>query len=233
MPLPISNTEYVYCNLRREIIYGELEPGQRLLIRELSQRFGTSNTPVIEAIRRLEQDGLIVSRVNAGAQVREWTAQEIVRAYLTREVVDGVAARLFVAFATDEQRAELTRLNENYHRVVEGDETATQRREAEAAYHLHVVQATLPWPMQNAMESICAITMTFLSAFPSALSQPYDPCSHDALTGVLLGDDPQAAETKAREHVRGALNHLLEINVLEASDVSNTVELTESLSVFL
>jgi DNA-binding GntR family transcriptional regulator len=222
MSLPISNTEHVYRQLRRQIITGELAPGERLLIRGLCERFGTSNSPVIEAIRRLEQEGLVLSRTNAGAQVKEWNTQDLVRSYLTRSAVDGMAARLFVDCATQEQRDKLVELNEGFNRAARGEDIILLR-EADAAYHLYVISCTLSLPIQKAMESVYAVSMTFFGN-NSAFSSPFVENQHDEMTEVFLGSDPDAAENLVRDAMRGVLRNLVERGIIDQKDIPASIE---------
>lgn len=220
MSLPISNTEHVYRQLRRQIITGELAPGERLLIRGLCERFGTSNSPVIEAIRRLEQEGLVVSRPNAGAQVREWSSAEVVRSYMTRNAIDSVAARLFVEFASDEQRDMLRSLNEKYREIAL--ESAKERCEADANYHMHIVSSVMPEPVQKLMEVLYAITMTLHNTMPDVKSVSPLPSTHDELTEILTGDDPEAAERAAFYHLCH-FSELAEIGLVREEDIPRSI----------
>lgn len=223
MSLPISNTEHVYRQLRRRIITGELAPGERLLIRGLCEQFGTSNSPVIEAIRRLEQEGLITSRQNAGAQVTEWNTQDVVRSFLTREVNDGLAAQLFVECASTKEQDKLLQLNQDYHQATRAQD-AIRVREADTNYHLHIIGCTFPMPMQKAMESSYAVTMTHFSNHAVVPAQFHED-THDELTDIYLGDDPERAAEVAREHVRGALSQVVRMGILRSEDVPVSIAL--------
>lgn len=222
MPLPISNAEHIYRSMRHSIINGELAQGERLLIRVLCEQFGTSSSPVIEAIRRLEQEGLVTSRPNAGAQVTEWSAKDVVHSYIVREALDAKAARLFVDCATQEQRQTLTELNENFHEASRS-RNVTQAREADTAYHQHIISCTMPFPIQKAMESVYAITMAFISNQPN-IPQMFQEDMHDEMTDVLLGDDPVAAEVFVRDSMRGALGALIQFGIIDQKAVPISVE---------
>lgn len=222
MPLPISNAEYIYRSLRLSIINGELAQGERLLIRTICEQFGTSSSPVIEAIRRLEQEGLVTSRPNAGAQVTEWSGKDVVHSYIVREALDAKAARLFVDCATPEQRQRLIELNEKFHEASR-NQNVVQVREADTAYHQHIICCTLPLPIQKAMESVYAITMAFISNQPN-FSQLFREGMHDEMTDVLLGDDPVAAEIYVRTSMRRALEKLIQFGIVDERDVPVSVE---------
>lgn len=81
--------------LRELILTHRLPPGSRLLQTELSERLGVSRTPLREAIRLLEYDGLVrVSNGNRTVEVAENSSGELRELYEVREVIDGLAARL-------------------------------------------------------------------------------------------------------------------------------------------
>ncbi len=69
--------EVVFVTLRRQILRGELKPGERLMEISLANRLGVSRTPIREAIRKLEHEGLVVMVPRRGAHVAEITRQEL------------------------------------------------------------------------------------------------------------------------------------------------------------
>jgi DNA-binding GntR family transcriptional regulator len=82
--------------LRQSIISGRLAPGSRLIERELIKMMDVSRTVIREALRQLETEGLVATIANKGPVVRELTASEAKDLYAIREVLVGLAARLFV-----------------------------------------------------------------------------------------------------------------------------------------
>jgi DNA-binding GntR family transcriptional regulator len=99
----------VLDQLRQSIIAGRLNPGERLVERELISMMGVSRTVVREALRQLESEGLITIIPNKGPVVRELTLEEARDLYSIRAVLEGLAARLFVENASEEQIAKLER----------------------------------------------------------------------------------------------------------------------------
>ena len=73
--LPLRDV--VFNTLRQAILRGELKPGERLMEIALSQRLGVSRTPVREAIRMLEQEGLVIMIPRKGAQVAEISEKDL------------------------------------------------------------------------------------------------------------------------------------------------------------
>jgi GntR family transcriptional regulator, trigonelline degradation regulator len=97
----------VLDELRQSIITGNLNPGERLVERELIAMMGVSRTVIREALRQLESEGLVAIIPNKGPVVRTLTVEEAHDLYAIRAVLEGLAARLFVEQADDKQIARL------------------------------------------------------------------------------------------------------------------------------
>ncbi|WP_116084880.1 GntR family transcriptional regulator [Tropicimonas sp. IMCC34011] len=109
-----------YERLLEEIRRGDLKPGARLTETEIASRLNISRTPVREAIRRLEADGLVAHEPRSGATVRTLDYAEVMELYEMRTVLEGTAARLAARAATDVEMAELEAINEEM-REANGD----------------------------------------------------------------------------------------------------------------
>lgn len=90
----ISDSERAYRHLRREIIEGRTEPGERIVEARVADALDVSRTPVREAVRRLETEGLVVTKPNRGAQVRTMTGAEVVDLYQARARLEGFMSEL-------------------------------------------------------------------------------------------------------------------------------------------
>lgn len=123
--------------LRDEIVRGTFEPGERLRLEELAQRFDVSTMPIREALGILESDGLVTIQPHRGAQVTRFTADEIREIYEMRAVLEQLAtvkatpklmaedfARLSALVAEMEHPAEqfdvvrFSRNNMEFHQVI-------------------------------------------------------------------------------------------------------------------
>lgn len=92
----------VYDRLRRAIVEGRYPPGARLVEQRLAEELDVSRTPVREAVRRLESEGLVVVERNRGAHVRPLSEGEIADLYEVRSRLEAYAAELAAARATAE-----------------------------------------------------------------------------------------------------------------------------------
>lgn len=102
-----SSDESAYEHLRAGIVEGRYPPGARLVEQAIAAAIGVSRTPVREALRRLESDGLVISERNRGVVVRSVTSAEVDDLYELRGRLESYAAELAAARATPEQVAEV------------------------------------------------------------------------------------------------------------------------------
>ena len=132
-----SLPDWVYEHIRDAIRSGRFVPGARLRERDVATQLSTSRTPVREALRRLEVEGLLTSSAQRGLRVAELDQQQINELYFMREVLEGTAASLAARNASkaelqlmrmivDEEAdllsspADLGRLNYTLHQTIQG-----------------------------------------------------------------------------------------------------------------
>jgi DNA-binding GntR family transcriptional regulator len=96
-----------YQQIVRDIRVGDLLPGDRLTEVELAARFGMSRTPVREAIRQLEADGLVMHLPRLGATIRTLDHSEISELYDMRAVLESTAARFAARSASEVELSEI------------------------------------------------------------------------------------------------------------------------------
>lgn len=100
----------VHSRLRKAIIEGGFRPGDRLIERKLAAQLKVSRTPVREAIRVLEREGLVSHIPRVGAAVAKVDPGDVLDVYRIRAVLEGLAARLAAERIKGEQLENLTRL---------------------------------------------------------------------------------------------------------------------------
>ncbi|MBR8145609.1 GntR family transcriptional regulator [Burkholderia vietnamiensis] len=128
-----STADAVAASLREMIINGELQAGERLVERDLAERFGISRIPMREAIQRLEREGLLDIFRNRGAVVRMLSASDVQEIYDMRTLLEGDAIYRSVKRLDDETlaRAELV------HRLL--GESSVPRRQGELNREFHAL----------------------------------------------------------------------------------------------
>ncbi|MGH9018530.1 MAG: GntR family transcriptional regulator, partial [Acidimicrobiales bacterium] len=95
-----GSVSLAYDRIRRSIVDGSYPPGSRLVEQALSSELDLSRTPIREALRRLEVEGLVLYRRHRGAVVRTTTADEVIDLYELRARLESYAAELAAARST-------------------------------------------------------------------------------------------------------------------------------------
>ena len=95
--LPLRDV--VFLTLRQAILKGELEPGERLMEISLANQLGVSRTPIREAIRKLELEGLVVMVPRKGAEVASITEKDMRDVLEVRCDLDAFSVKLAYSFA--------------------------------------------------------------------------------------------------------------------------------------
>jgi DNA-binding GntR family transcriptional regulator len=114
--LPLRDV--VFNTLRQAILRGEMEPGERLMEIQLAQKLGVSRTPIREAIRKLELEGLVVMIPRKGAEVAHITEKDMRDVLEVRSTLEELAVTLAIQNATDEKIEELRAANKVFESAV-------------------------------------------------------------------------------------------------------------------
>lgn len=134
-------SDQVYGRIRQSILDGEIAPGQRLVESEIARRYGISQAPVREAIKKLEHEGLVTYRKRRGNYVTVISAEETRQARQVRTVIEELAAReLAGKLRPDDEQALMTAIDEMRHGAREKDPVRVRR--ADLAFHRRVCEAT-------------------------------------------------------------------------------------------
>lgn len=137
--LPLRDV--VFKTLRQAILTGELKPGERLMEIHLANRLGVSRTPIREAIRMLELEGLVTMIPRKGAEVSRISKQDISDVLEVRASLDALAVRLCCERITEEEIQKLEDAVKAFSEAVaSGDLTAVAQ--ADVDYHDIIVNAS-------------------------------------------------------------------------------------------
>jgi DNA-binding GntR family transcriptional regulator len=116
--LPLENykplRDVVFDYMKDAIITGKLKPGERLMEVQLAEKLGVSRTPVREAIRKLELEGLVVMVPRKGAYVADLDAKDLLNVLEVRSSLEGLAASLAAERITEEEIDKLKKIIEEF-----------------------------------------------------------------------------------------------------------------------
>lgn len=115
--------ELVYEELRNLILSGEIKPGTRMMEIELADSMGVSRTPIREAIRKLEKEGLVTIEPRKGAYVSTISMNDIVNILQIRGTLEGLAAMLAATRIKEIELMKLKEASQAFDRAVEEGNT--------------------------------------------------------------------------------------------------------------
>jgi DNA-binding GntR family transcriptional regulator len=191
----------VYESLREAILVGSLEPGARVVEAEIARQMGISRGPIREALRHLEQDGLVEYRPRRGTVVAALTRKRVLDTYAVRSVLEGLAAEQAAERITDHEVAELEALLERMLACARAGDLRGMLR-IDVAFHERICAIAgnpvllrswrglgpLAWRLLADSKALSGYTVTELAE------------RHRPLIQALAGRDPERAAKVAREH---------------------------------
>lgn len=191
----------VYARLLSELRDGRLNAGDRLRETELAERFGMSRTPVREAIRQLEADGIVTHIPRQGATIRTLDYAEVMELYEMRAVLEGTAARLAARAASEIEIEELVEMNDQMAALGDAPEAFILNRQ----FHMALLDAA---KNRFLAQSIHALQKALMILGPTTLTEPDRAAraieEHVDVLDAIKARDGVSAETAMRRHIEAA-----------------------------
>lgn len=197
--LPLRDV--VFQTLRQAILRGELQPGERLMEIQLANKLGVSRTPIREAIRKLELEGLVLMIPRKGAEVAEITEKSLRDVLEVRGSLEELAVELACERITQEQIEELKSAAKEFEITLK-DGDLTEYAEADVKFHDVIYHATdnmrLIQLLYNLREQMYRYRVEYLKraeVHSSLLDE------HQVIIATLENRDKKAAKQAIRKHV--------------------------------
>ena len=197
--LPLRDV--VFKTLREAILKGDLAPGERLMEIKLANQLGVSRTPIREAIRKLELEGLVVMVPRKGAEVAKITEKDLRDVLEVRASLEELAISLACERITDEKIAELNDALEQFRTVIKGKDV-TKIAQMDVAFHDVIFEATqnarLVQMVNNLREQMYRYRLEYLKDFSthSRLDE-----EHVKIFEAVSARDIERATALIREHI--------------------------------
>ena len=197
-----SLREKIFFKLRQDILDGKYKAGDSLVELKLAEEMGVSRTPVREAIRQLELEGLVFSIPNKGVFVEGITSQDIEDIYAIRECMEGLAARWAIERMEEKSLKEL----ENIYELMEfytskGD--LDRVGELNSKFHDLIFESTNSKPLKQILSDfqyyIGNIRLASLKS-PGRAEQSLK--EHKAIVEAFKDRDVERGERVLVEHIR-------------------------------
>ena len=171
--------------------------GSRLNVEELARKLGASRTPIWEAVRKLEQEGLLRSIPNRGVFLMELTHKAAIELYTVRVVLEGLAARLAISRITEQTLAKLEQSLQRQAAIVQKADLLAYSRE-DFYFHKLIYTASGNSFLQEILEGIEHKARPIGMQITSILSELLN--DHRNLVSALRARDATRAEMTFREH---------------------------------
>ncbi len=213
----------MYEVLRDEIIRCELVPGERLILREIADRFNISSIPIREALRLLDVEGWIEHKPHIGAVVSSISKASIVETFTIKEGLESVATRVAAGRTTPDR---LEKLQQIWNLM---DDVLRQGRHEEWGDFNEQFHETIAWftDMQLLIDMSRRIMQRWNRIRNFYFKEIFVPnmqnshMEHRAIMKALSARDEDKAERLAKEHNRHALNYYMDhLSIVESPDRS-------------
>jgi DNA-binding GntR family transcriptional regulator len=198
VPGYVSKTDLVAALIRELVITGELGPGEQLRQRDLALRFGVSQTPVREAMRRLESEGLLVCDTHRGFTVVTPGDGRVEENFQIRAALESLGAALAAPKVDADGLARLRDLNEQMRALPDDD---PRYAELNREFHFTVYE----YARSPLLLSLMRLLWASLHGGPRVSRTHTESArQHDAILAALANADAPAASARTYQHIMGA-----------------------------
>jgi DNA-binding GntR family transcriptional regulator len=196
-----SRSEHVYRRLRDAIQQGEFKSGHRVMEIEVAEWLNVSRTPVRDAIRRLESEGMLEHEPRNGLVVARIDRKAVMELYVMRETLEGTAARLCARHASDMEIQDLVDLVER-ERQLQGELQLLPAHNKR--FHVAVHRGAHNRYLEKSLAAISDLGLLGapLMSLPHRTQAAVE--EHAKIVEAIRRRDADAADEAARSHVRAA-----------------------------
>ena len=204
--LPLRDV--VFTTLRQAILRGELKPGERLMEIQLANQLGVSRTPIREAIRKLELEGLVLMIPRKGAEVAQITEKNLRDVLEVREALEMLAVQLACEKMSTDKIEELREAAKEFEQTISVNDI-TKIAEADVKFHDIVYEATdnqrLIQLLNNLREQMYRYRVEYLKR---KTVRPIILAEHEELIKTIEARDKEAASMNICKHIE---NQVVEV----------------------
>jgi DNA-binding GntR family transcriptional regulator len=194
--------------LRDRIYAGDFPPGMRIRQEQLAAELEISRTPLREALRVLEREGLLRVEPNRAVRVISADLPTLLSAYEVREVLDGLAARLAARHTSEELVRELAVIIDRQRETIDPWD-AVHYTEANVEFHAAIIRAA---DNEFLVAQLPLVPLTAQVFTPVALAEPSRAeravTEHVGIVEAIADGHEDTAERRARTHIRATIDQL-------------------------
>ncbi len=202
--------EVVFNTLRDDILRGELEPGERLMEIHLAEKLGVSRTPVREAIRKLELEGLVKMIPRRGAVVASITISDLEDVLEVRKVLEQLTVKLACEKITDEEIALLKKYHEEFAKAINTNDL-TSLAEKDVSFHDVIYNASrnnrLIQILNNLREQMYRYRLEYIK---DRQKRKLLVSEHEKILNAVMNRDSTTAEAAIDAHIANQEKTIIE-----------------------
>ncbi len=193
--------EIVFEHLRNSIINGELKPEERLMELQLAEQLGVSRTPIREAIRKLELEGLVEMIPRKGAYVADLSVKDVLDVLEVRRFLEGLAARLAAERMIEDDIKELHGILEEFDVALKNDDKEGMI-ESDNKFHERIIQGSGNKKLIQIVQGLHEQVQRFRIIYFNEYTGHEDLMKfHKAILEAISSKDPEKAQGYAETHV--------------------------------
>jgi len=200
-----------YQIIKEMIENRELLPGQKIPQEKLAAELGISRTPLISALKFLENEKLVETKPRRGFYVRLFSLNELVSIFEIREVLEGLSARRAAQSITDSQAAKLKKIFQPF--LKNGDIVDFQAySRADRKFHNFIAEISSREFLSSILQTFNIISLAYL--YPSREGLVRTPNEtikeHLQIVESICSHDPDLAEQNMRYHLQNTIAKLIQ-----------------------
>jgi len=203
-------SDVAYQIISQKILDGEFSPGMKLSRRKMAEVTGVSVIPVIEALKKLEENNLVESKPQWGSYVITPTKEKIIENYQLREAVECQSARILSQIITAEQKHQLMTIATELDTIPYNENTVFDSRNSHLLFHEKLTEFTENNLLINTLKKINLFWILCKALGSNAPRVTYPRYWHRYLVDTIIKGDPDEAEKVMRAHVNDSLKLIIE-----------------------
>ncbi len=193
--------EIVFESIREAILDGRLKPGERVMEIQLAEKLGVSRTPVREAIRKLELEGLLIMEPRKGAYVADVSLKDVIDVLEIRASLEGLAASLAATRASEEEIEILKEKSAQFKECIEKNDVQGMISK-DTEFHEVILHAAKNKKLTTIIESLREQVQRFrVTYFTEYNMTAYLASEHQNVIDAIESREPEKANEYAQNHI--------------------------------
>ena len=193
--------EMVYEELKIQILTGAIVPGTRMMEVDLAEEMGVSRTPIREAIRKLEKEGLVTIEPRRGAYASMISTQDMVEILEVRQDLEGLAAYFAATRMTPVEMEELKELADHYNDAVKAGSMQDMIR-YDTQFHRLIVDSCNNKILVSMVEQLQELVLRFRYIYYDNFKRAENmPAEHQEIIDAIASGDADRARKAADVHI--------------------------------